>query len=116
MEPHIQRNSSVELLKIIAMFLIVISHVAQTLGSPHPELSYPAECFFDSMHTAHDIQHFLILVFRHFGVFGNNLFFYLLGMVFVRKQENADAENFQDFVRCLASFCPEPCRRFCRRA
>lgn len=69
------RNSSVELLKIIAMFLIVISHVAQTLGTPHPELSYPTQVFFDSMHSARDIQHFVILLFRHFGAFGNNLFF-----------------------------------------
>lgn len=69
------RNSSVELVKILAMFMIVISHVAQTLGSPHPELSYSAEIFFDSMHSARDFQHFVILIFRHFGSFGNNLFF-----------------------------------------
>lgn len=72
---HDVRNSSVELVKILAMFMIVISHVAQTLGSPHPELSYPAEIFFDSMHSARDFQHFVILIFRHFGSFGNNLFF-----------------------------------------
>lgn len=95
MEPHIQRNSSVELLKIIAMFLIVISHVAQTLGTPHPELSYPAECFFDSMHTARDIQHFLILVFRHFGAFGNNLFFICSAWFLCGSAKNRTQRIFQ---------------------
>ncbi len=91
----IQRNSAVELLKIIAMFLIVISHVAQTLGSPHPELSYPAECFFDSMHTARDFQHFLILVFRYFGAFGNNLFFICSAWFLCGSRKNRTQRIFQ---------------------
>lgn len=90
-----QRNSSIELLKIIAMFLIVISHVAQTLGSPHPELNYPSECFFDSMHTARDIQHFLILVFRHFGTFGNNLFFICSAWFLCGSAKNRTQRIFQ---------------------
>lgn len=70
-----ERNSSIKLLKILAMFMIVISHVAQTLASPHPNLLYPVQMFFDATHTARDFEHFIILLFRHLGAFGNNIFF-----------------------------------------
>lgn len=70
-----KRNSSIELLKLAAMLCIVISHVAQTLGTPRPELLYPADVFFDTVHTARTVPQFIILLFRHLGAFGNLLFF-----------------------------------------
>ena len=41
-----KRESGIELLKILAIAMIVIAHVVQTLGKVEPQLSYyPTEAF-----------------------------------------------------------------------
>ncbi len=55
------RNSSIELLKIFAIFIIVISHVTLTLGN------------FNMATT--DIQQLTLSLFRFFGHLGNSIFF-----------------------------------------
>ncbi len=55
-----RRNSSIELLKIIAIIFIVISHSAQTVGSLHPELG-AWECFIDLSHVTVNMSHFLFV-------------------------------------------------------
>lgn len=65
-----QRQSGIELLKIIAMFLIVISHCAQSMiGSENFILS---NINIEQPTTDHTI--FILYFFRHLGVLGNTVF------------------------------------------
>lgn len=68
------RQSGIELLKIIAIILIVISHVVQTLTSPNLEIFYQ-EYVIDISKATTDIQKIVLVIFRHFGTWGNSLFF-----------------------------------------
>lgn len=68
------RKSGIELLKIIAIILIVISHVVQTLSSDNSYISYSDYVLNLSVATT-NIQHFILILFRYFGVWGNAIFF-----------------------------------------
>lgn len=63
------RNSGIELLKIIAIALIVIFHVTQTLSNN-------SDLFGFSLTTATtDISTFILILFKYFGSLGNIIFF-----------------------------------------
>lgn len=68
------RDSGIELLKIIAIFLIVISHTIQSLASKSAYLSYSGYVIDLSVATS-DLQTILLTIMRHFGSWGNNIFF-----------------------------------------
>ena len=66
------RNSSVEVLKVIAIFLIVTSHVTQTLVNttgPIKSIAIPI-----TTATA-DIQTIILMLFQQTGALGNTIFF-----------------------------------------
>lgn len=80
--PHCrERESGIELLKIFAMVMIVVSHVSQTFISGHPGLLsfyHISECneYFVNLKFATSNMHYLIIaLFRHFGALGNDIFF-----------------------------------------
>ena len=65
-----ERESGIEALKIIAIVLIVISHVAQTaLEGPHVAQTI------DLSHGTDNLQYLLLVIFFHFGRWGNIIFF-----------------------------------------
>lgn len=68
------RNSGVELLKIVAIMLIIISHVTQTFVSENPYIPYQ-DYVLDVSSASTDIQHFLLVFLRGFGGWGNTIFF-----------------------------------------
>lgn len=68
------RNSGIELLKLFAIFLIVISHVTQTLTSENTYISYNAYVL-NIVHATTNIQYLILVFFRHFGALGNSIFF-----------------------------------------
>lgn len=68
------RYSGIELLKIFALFVIVISHVVQTLTSENLNISYQGYVL-DITKATTNFQYIVLLIFRHFGVWGNSLFF-----------------------------------------
>lgn len=68
------RYSGIELLKIFAIFVIVISHVVQTLTSENLDISYQGYVL-DITKATTNFQYIVLLIFRHFGVWGNSLFF-----------------------------------------
>lgn len=68
------RDSGIELMKIIAIILIVISHVVQTLVSENSYLTYRGYIINVSNATT-NIQTIILLILRHLGVLGNSLFF-----------------------------------------
>lgn len=68
------RDSGIELLKIFAIFVIVISHVVQTLSSENLDISYQGYVL-DITKATTNFQYIVLLIFRYFGVWGNSLFF-----------------------------------------
>lgn len=69
-----ERNSGIELLKIIALFLIGVSHVVNTLRIAGVHIPYN-EFVVDISIAATDVKHFILMLFSYFGVLGNNIFF-----------------------------------------
>ena len=61
----IERNSSIELLKLIAIFLIGINHVV---------MSIPSDYGFVIGEATDSIVVFVLTIFRHFGAIGNVVF------------------------------------------
>ncbi|MDO4953362.1 MAG: hypothetical protein Q4E34_06020, partial [Synergistaceae bacterium] len=68
------RQSGVELLKIIAIFLIVVSHVVQTLWAENSSVPFQNYIIHLDCATT-NLQYFVLTLFAHFGVWGNNIFF-----------------------------------------
>ncbi len=70
-----QRNSAVELLKIIGMFLIVLSHVAHTLGHTPDYLSEYNNVVYNLSLATADFKAVILRIFLYFGNLGNAIFF-----------------------------------------
>ena len=68
------RRSGIELLKIAAILLIVISHITQTMHAPNPDIAYSGYLI-DLDSATRSLQTFVLILFRHFGVLGNTVFF-----------------------------------------
>lgn len=68
------RQSSIELLKIIGIFLIVVSHVVETLNNPNPYISYN-DYIVPLGHATHDPQKLCLSLLRYCGDLGNMIFF-----------------------------------------
>lgn len=70
----IVRNSGIELLKILGIFLIVISHVTQTLSSENLFISYQ-DYILDLSIATTNMQQLILSILRYSGVIGNTIFF-----------------------------------------
>lgn len=68
------RDSGIELLKVIAILLIVISHVVQTLSSENPLIGY-SDYILDLSCATKEMQLVILMIMRHFGALGNSIFF-----------------------------------------
>lgn len=68
------RNSSIELLKIIAILLIVVSHVVQTLYTPNDMVNMQDYILGISTSTT-NIQCLILAMLQSSGAFGNTIFF-----------------------------------------
>lgn len=69
------RNSGIELLKIIAILLIIISHVVQTLRSFKPSYIPYSDYLIDLSVSTENFQYFILMLLSYFGVLGNTIFF-----------------------------------------
>lgn len=69
-----KRESGIELLKIIAILLIVFSHVLQTLSQKNGYIDYQ-DYLIDLSHSTTDPFYLTLSIMRYAGVFGNTLFF-----------------------------------------
>lgn len=65
-----KRNSSIELLKIFAILVIVISHVVQTLGTEGK-----GDFYINLSSATYSHQYLLISMLRYCGILGNTIFF-----------------------------------------
>lgn len=69
-----ERNSSIELLKVIGIVLIVISHVTQTLIDNNNYIPY--DDYLVTLSTAASgVQYLLLIMLRYSGTIGNTIFF-----------------------------------------
>lgn len=68
------RDSGIELLKLIAIGLIVISHVVQTLRSENEVISY-SDYILNCENATTSVQMILLALMSHFGMLGNWMFF-----------------------------------------
>ena len=68
------RQSSVELLKVFAIILIVISHVTQTLGKANTSVDFQDYVLLLGNATS-DIQVIILTLLRQMGALGNTIFF-----------------------------------------
>ena len=71
----INRNSSIELLKLLAILLIVTSHVVQTLGSRGNEFFAFADYWISFSRATGDAQILALTMLRYGGELGNTIFF-----------------------------------------
>ena len=70
-----ERNSSIEILKIIAIVLIITNHAIQTLGA-NGNLYVPFEGYgIDLNGVTSNIQFLIISMMRYSGIIGNTVFF-----------------------------------------
>lgn len=70
----LERQSGVELLKILAIMIIVLCHTTQSLGDPSTEYAYLGYVLNQQVATR-SIQHIVLTLFRYLGTLGNDIFF-----------------------------------------
>ncbi len=68
-EGAVTRSFGLDLLKVIGIFLIVLSHVIQTLGSESGRYGFVLG------EASADIQHLILIILSYSGVIGNTIFF-----------------------------------------
>lgn len=68
------RHSGLELLKIFAILLIVISHTVQTMQQGGGLVEF-MDYVLPLENASTELQHFILRCMRHFGILGNNIFF-----------------------------------------
>ena len=70
------RESGIELLKILAIAMIVIAHVVQTLGKVEPQLSYyPTAALINLSKSTMNFEIFILQNMMYLGSLGNSIFF-----------------------------------------
>lgn len=103
-----ERESGVELLKIIAIVLIVISHAIQALGS----VDNDSDAFVNLYIASTNFNNIFLILFRHFGTLGNDIFFicsaWFLCDIKVKRKNNKMLNMVLDVwivsIICLAVF------------
>lgn len=86
------RESSIELLKILAIILIIISHVTQTLSSKNLYITYQDYVLNLSIATI-NIQYIILIIFRYFGAWGNSIFL-ICSVWFLLKSPGFDKKKW----------------------
>lgn len=83
---HTTRDSGIELYKIIAIAMVVISHVVHTLHAGNTLVPYN-DYIVDLTHATTNVQYFILILLRHLGCFGNNMFFVCSAWFFLKSNE-----------------------------
>ena len=92
------RDSGVELLKIIAVILIVISHVVLTLITENEYIPY-SDYLLDCTHATTNVTVLLLAVMRHFGALGNWIFFVASAWFLLDSTNDGDAAGYLGDLR-----------------
>lgn len=73
-QSEVNRNCGIEMLKIISIFLIIISHVVMTIRLKNQFVSYD-DYIFDFSYVSKGMSGIILAIFQHFGSLGNAIFF-----------------------------------------
>lgn len=91
-----ERESGVELLKIIGIFLVALSHVVQTLTTQWGGVD-SSGFFVDLSQATTDISTLVILILRHSGALGNAIFFTCSAWFLVKSEKT----NFKKILNMI---------------
>ena len=83
-----QRNSGIELLKLLAMFLIVISHTVQTLSAESDAVDF-SDYVFRFAEASSDPRVPILAMFFYFGTLGNTVFFVCTAWFLLDRERNS---------------------------
>lgn len=86
-----KRHSGIELLKILSIFLIVLSHSIQTLSESNETWTI------DLSIGSTNISYIILMIFRYSGVLGNTIFFICSAWFLVDKQRT----NYEKLIRIV---------------
>ena len=81
------RESSIELLKVLAIFMIVICHTGISMtyeASGHADAAW----FYDINALPNTLEKFVLTLFNYFGYLGNNIFFVCSAWFLLGKKQN----------------------------
>lgn len=87
-----ERNSGIELLKVISIFLIVLNHVVQTLSQGNKYIDFQDYVVNISRSTT-EAQILLLAILRYSGCFGN-LIFFVCSAWFLLEKKDADKKKW----------------------
>ena len=90
-----ERESGIELLKLLAITLIVIFHMTQTLCGNYSELPGAEGAFIDLKSPVSDPSGIFLMLFRNFGALGNHLFFVCSAWFLVSSKEGSRRKILQ---------------------
>lgn len=94
MEKKKDRESGIECLKIVAVFLIVLSHTTQTLTSVNGDLSVAYQNYvLDVTCATTQISNLILAALRYLGAFGNTIFF-ICSAWFLVDSKRADKKKW----------------------
>lgn len=88
------RNAGIDLVKILAIALIVISHVIQTLYDTDVMVNFK-DYMLQLGHAAADVQLVILMILRQGGVLGNTIFFVCSAWFLIGRQDTARRKSFQ---------------------
>lgn len=90
------RDSGIDLLKIIGIFLVVLCHSALTVSVSYPEnIVGNTNAFFDSTLATTDIKMSVVSFFRNFGSIGNDIFWVCSFWFLVESKKLRASKIFQ---------------------
>ena len=92
-----RRNSSIEFLKIIAMFFIIISHVVQTYGMDHSLIGLSNKYFIDIELCSANLENLIMSCLRYLGALGNDIFFIASAWFLIDNKKN----NFSKIINIV---------------
>lgn len=90
MEERKLRNSNIELLKIIAILLIIIAHISDMFSSYHKVVDerFLNMFFFDKAFATTNAEYFIVNMFCYFGRIGNTIFFLATVYFLINRNKN----------------------------
>lgn len=91
------RLSGIELLKAIAIFLIVLAHMTGTISGSGVDLSHN-DYVLNIMNSTNDIQIFILSLFFGLGLLGNDIFFVCSAWFFLDKEDSNKKKLFEMIV------------------
>ena len=89
------RKTGVELLKLFAIFAIMLNHVIETAGGQFHNENLPDGIHYvDIIHSTRDISILFLVILRHMGVLGNSLFFVCSAWFMLEKKDISIKQYF----------------------